>query len=111
MPREVADVPGKRPGERVAVCGKPPVRDSDERAARRRGLGTNNEDMERVRALREERKRLRKEKSFGRKTLKAAGGPPAAVCDAGAAGPSSSSTSMAPEEEEDGDIVDNDDSL
>ena len=92
------------------------VRDSEQRAARRHGLGTSNEDMERVRALREERKRLRKEKSFGRKTLKGVGGAPGTAAAApgggaaaGAAGPSS--TNMPTEPDEDGDVVDNDDSL
>ena len=54
------------------------LRDSDARAARRQGLGQSHEDMDRVRALREERKRLRKEKTFGKKALRAtvAGGAP-----------------------------------
>jgi deoxycytidylate deaminase len=46
------------------------LRDTDERAARRLKLGQSNEDMARVRALREERKRLRKEGSFGKKALR-----------------------------------------
>ena len=49
-------------------------RDSDERAARREGLGSSNEDMDRVRALREERKRLRKERSFGKKAIRCTAG-------------------------------------
>ena len=46
------------------------VQDSDARAACRRSLGTRHEDMERVRALREERKRLRKEGTFGKKAIR-----------------------------------------
>lgn len=84
------------------------LRDSEQRAARRRGLGASNEDMERVRALREERKRLRKEKSFGKKTLKGASGGAVAAAAGGAA----SAQSAAMEDyDEIGDIVDNDDSL
>ena len=45
------------------------VRDSDERARRREELGNRHEDMDRVRALREERKRLRKTGAFGKKTI------------------------------------------
>jgi deoxycytidylate deaminase len=88
------------------------LRDSERREARRRGLGTSNEDMERVRALREERKRLRKEKNFGRKTLKVGGGAASgSAAPPGSAGASSSNSGMPPPEDEDGDIVDNDDSL
>lgn len=45
------------------------LRDSDSRAARRQTLAQSNEDMDRVRALREERKRLRKTKGFGKKSI------------------------------------------
>ena len=50
------------------------VRDSDARAARREQLGHSHEDMARVRALREERKRLRKERTFGKKAIRGGGG-------------------------------------
>ena len=50
------------------------VTDTDLRASYRDQMGSANEDMDRVRALREERKRLRKESTFGRKTIRAAGG-------------------------------------
>ena len=50
----------------IEVCC---VLDTTARAAFREQLGSANEDMERVRALREERKRLRKEHKFGRKTI------------------------------------------
>ena len=48
------------------------MRDTDARAARRSALtsGDAGEDMERVRALREERKRLRKEGAFGKKAIR-----------------------------------------
>lgn len=46
------------------------LRDSERRAARRLALGHSNEDMDRVRALREERKRLRKERGFGKKAIR-----------------------------------------
>ena len=46
------------------------IKDSEARDARRRHLGNSNEDMDRVRALREERKRLRKEGSYGKKTVR-----------------------------------------
>ena len=46
------------------------LRDSDARSDRRLALGHSNEDMERVKALREERKRLRKEKGFGKKAIR-----------------------------------------
>ena len=46
------------------------LRDSDARAERRQRLGTTNEDMERVQALREERKRLRKERGYGKKAIR-----------------------------------------
>ena len=49
------------------------LRDSDARAARRHSLAASGEDMERVRALREERKRLRKEKGFGKKAIRKVG--------------------------------------
>ncbi len=49
------------------------LRDTAERASRREALGRDNEDMARVRELREERKRLRKERSFGRKTIRQEG--------------------------------------
>ena len=47
--------------------------DTPARASFREQLGSANEDMERVRALREERKRLRKEHKFGRKTIRSDG--------------------------------------
>ena len=50
----------------IEVCC---VLDTSARATFREQLGSANEDMERVRALREERKRLRKEHKFGRKTI------------------------------------------
>ena len=60
------------------------VHDTAARASVRERLGSANEDMERVRALREERKRLRKEHKFGRKTIRAAEGG-AAAADGGLA--------------------------
>ena len=48
------------------------VVDTDARAAFRDQLGSANEDMGRVRALREERKRLRKQGKFGRKAISGA---------------------------------------
>ena len=55
------------------------LRDSDARAQRRQRLGQTNEDMERVQALREERKRLRKEGDYGRKAIRAAAAATAAT--------------------------------
>lgn len=52
----------------IEVCC---VLDTAARASVRDQLGSANEDMERVRALREERKRLRKDNQFGRKTIRA----------------------------------------
>ena len=49
------------------------LRDTDTRAARRQTLAQGHEDMDRVRALREERKRLRKEKGFGKKAIRKIG--------------------------------------
>ena len=54
----------------IEVCV---VLDTPARASFREQLGSANEDMERVRALREERKRLRKEHKFGRKTIRSDG--------------------------------------
>ena len=54
----------------IEVCC---VLDTAARASFREQLGSANEDMERVRALREERKRLRKEHKFGRKTIRSNG--------------------------------------
>lgn len=61
------------------------LRDSERRAARRHGLAQSNEDMERVRALREERKRLRKERAFGKKSIRVGAG--ATAPDGGRAEP------------------------
>lgn len=47
------------------------LRDTDSRAERRQGLAKSNEDMDRIRALREERKRLKKEHGFGKKSIQA----------------------------------------
>ena len=58
------------------------VVDSAERQARRAALTAQHEDMDRVRELREERKRLKREKAFGKKSIQAdaaAGGAPAAA--------------------------------
>lgn len=49
------------------------VRDTEARDLWREALGRTNEDMDRIRALREERKRLRKEHKFGRKTIRSDG--------------------------------------
>ena len=57
----------------IELCVLP---DSEARAAWREALGSANEDMDRVRRLREERKRLRKEGSFGRKAIGHAAGQP-----------------------------------
>ena len=46
------------------------LRDTDARAKRRNHLGSSGEDMERVRALREERKRMRKDRSHGKKAIR-----------------------------------------
>ena len=45
------------------------VRDSPARSERREALGQSHEDMGRIQALREERKRLRAERSFGKKAI------------------------------------------
>lgn len=87
------------------------LRDSDERAARRQGLGTSHEDMDRVRALREERKRLRKEKTFGKKALRVAAAAQAATMPGATAAPSEDVCAAAAAEDLDGDLVDADDSL
>eukprot|EP00316_Scyphosphaera_apsteinii_P012583 CAMPEP_0119303718 /NCGR_PEP_ID=MMETSP1333-20130426/5104_1 /TAXON_ID=418940 /ORGANISM="Scyphosphaera apsteinii, Strain RCC1455" /LENGTH=218 /DNA_ID=CAMNT_0007306459 /DNA_START=218 /DNA_END=874 /DNA_ORIENTATION=- len=55
------------------------VVDTEPRALWRERLGGANEDMDRVRELRAERKRLRKERSFGKKTIREDTGFPA-VC-------------------------------
>ena len=52
-------------GIETIVC-----RDNPTRSARRESLGHAHEDMDRVKALREERKRLRAEKSFGKKAIR-----------------------------------------
>jgi len=44
--------------------------DDKERAAWRGELGRNNEDMDRIRALREERKRMRREGTLGKKSIR-----------------------------------------
>lgn len=107
------------------------LKDSDARAERRDLLGTSNEDMDRVRALREERKRLKAEHRYGKKTLKSArlgeggvegggvvatGSGVAVTAAGGAAAAAASSTTAvndaaAAAADEDGDIVDNDISL
>ena len=46
------------------------VRDTEARAARRESLGASHEDRGRIQALWEERKRLRAEKSFGKKAIR-----------------------------------------
>ena len=51
------------------------VRDTDSRSAWREDLAKSHQDMDRVRELRAERKRLRKENTYGRKTI-ASTGPP-----------------------------------
>ena len=50
------------------------VTDTDARRSYREQMGSANEDMDRVRALREERKRLRTNGKFGRKTIRSTGG-------------------------------------
>jgi len=50
------------------------VPDTAERAAAREGIAAQNTDYERVRALRQERKRMRQEGKYGRKAIRAAEG-------------------------------------
>lgn len=67
------------------------VKDTEARQVWRDALGSSNEDMSRIQALREERKRLRAEKSFGKKAIrleaKAVDAQPTAMPAADAAAP------------------------